>query len=583
MGLSAEEKEKREQDEHVKYITGHVCNKDGEKSYVFISYKSDDWEIVLQDIVYRLVKEEGLNVYFDGDFGGHNSHWTTQFPENMRNPKCKGVLAFLDDKYATSYATLLELMYSQCLCQDSNYDYVKKHVIPVNLGHLSAIKDKSDTGLGKTEYPDGGKNPKAEAEKKLFDRAFQRGCKEGIFDRSVQPYEDNHGSLPKDLCSLMLEELLAKIDCNDNAYQNKGDSIKNIVASIQSVCGSEVFSKGKENGEITEKTTGETIPTPEPSNLWIYTTKGIVARLEWDGESKSCVVKAGSQVAKEAPGFAKLEPAKNMKAKLVNDGVIVNEEFTRDYQCGKISTMINLLAGGSVSMPLATENGSLRKDDGSLVTAKKTVKNNKPKEMGGRTVIITGSSGIKVDEAITLKQFEEACENINFCVELRNKREHSKKQMFDYLVAALLRGCDANVNKAQNGTDGEILRRGGYNYCTYTISNNVNAINPRIGSSQFTWCSNARKAMKTEDMPEYFFAEDGRVKSGHLGEYSEIFEALDENLTIGDVLKKFEAKEKGFETKNNDGIFEAWKLIKQIGSDIVNGGNGKQTIGDLLK
>lgn len=201
-----------------------------------------------------------------------------------------------------------------------------------------------------------------------------------------------------------------------------------------------------------------------------------------------------------------------------------------------------------------------------------------PKKPEGRTVIVVKPSGIKVDEATTLKQFEEACENINFCVELRNQRENSKKQMFDYLAAALLRGCDANVNKAQNGTDGEILRKGGYNYCTYTISNNIEATNPRIGSSQFTWCSNARKAMKTEDMPKYFFAEDGRVKSGHLGEYSEIFEALDENLTIGDVLKKFEAKEKGFETKNNDGIFDAWKLIKQIGSDTANAGNGKRPL-----
>ena len=42
------------------------------KSYVFISYKSDDWKTVLGDIVYKLVKEHGLNVYFDGDFSGHN-------------------------------------------------------------------------------------------------------------------------------------------------------------------------------------------------------------------------------------------------------------------------------------------------------------------------------------------------------------------------------------------------------------------------------------------------------------------------------------------------------------------------------
>lgn len=31
----------------------------------------------------------------------------------MKPDHCKGVLAFIDDKYATSYATLLELLYSQ--------------------------------------------------------------------------------------------------------------------------------------------------------------------------------------------------------------------------------------------------------------------------------------------------------------------------------------------------------------------------------------------------------------------------------------------------------------------------------------
>lgn len=572
MGLSAEEKERREQDEHVKYITEHVCNKDGDKPYVFISYKSDDWEIVLQDIVYRLVKEEGLNVYFDGDFGGHNSHWTTQFPKNMEDPKCKGVLAFLDDKYATSYATVLELMYSQFYCQDSEYQFVKKEVIPVNLGHLTVIKDKSDTGLGKTESPDGGKNPKAADEKKLFDEAFQSGCQEGIFVRSKKAYGEKNESLPKDLCSLILLEMLAKINCNNNDYPKKGYSIKNIVASIRSACGDEVFSKGKTTGKTTEgitgETTGETDTTSEHSNLWIYRTKGIVAHLEWDGESKSCVVKKGSQVAKETPGFAKLGPAKNMKEKLVNEGVIVNDEFTHDYQCDKISTMINLLTGGSVSMPLAKKSGNLKVDDGPVAPEP-------PKPP-----LPPIPSEIHVDENTTLKKFKEYCENVNFCTSLRHAREKTTRQLFDYLMASLLGGCDGKLksDRKSNHPDGDIIRLAAYNYCTFTISKTVDYVSPKIGSSQFTWCTNCRKALKKEDMPDYFFKKDGEIINGKLGEYSEIFEALDENLTIGEVLKKFEAKEKGFETKNNDGIFEAWKLIKQIGSDTANAGNGKRPL-----
>ena len=100
MGLTNEQEKAREEDANVRYLSQNICNKDGDKDFVFISYKSDDWEIVLKEIVYKLVKEYGLNIYFDGDFKDNNPHWTTQFPDNMESDKCKGVLVFLDDKYA---------------------------------------------------------------------------------------------------------------------------------------------------------------------------------------------------------------------------------------------------------------------------------------------------------------------------------------------------------------------------------------------------------------------------------------------------------------------------------------------------
>lgn len=125
MALSKEELNERANDEQVKYIKSKICNKDKDKPYVFISYKSDDWKVVLKDIVYRLVSEYGLNVYFDGDFDTHHSLWIEQFPDNMENSLCRGVLAFIDDKYATSYATLLELMYSQAGCRNGDYKLYK--------------------------------------------------------------------------------------------------------------------------------------------------------------------------------------------------------------------------------------------------------------------------------------------------------------------------------------------------------------------------------------------------------------------------------------------------------------------------
>ncbi len=78
--MTEEENKKRSVDPKVNFIKRHICDHDGEKSYVFISYKSDDWRVVLTDIVYRLVTEYGLNIYFDGSFDMHNALWVEQFP-----------------------------------------------------------------------------------------------------------------------------------------------------------------------------------------------------------------------------------------------------------------------------------------------------------------------------------------------------------------------------------------------------------------------------------------------------------------------------------------------------------------------
>lgn len=385
MGLSQEELIERKNDERVKDITSKICNKDGDKPYVFISYKSDDWKIVLKDIVYRLVNDYGLNVYFDGDFDTHNSLWIEQFPQNMNSPLCRGVLAFLDDKYATSYATLLELMYSQAGCQDEDneYEFYHQKVVPVNLDKLTSIKDKSDTGLGKSVYEDDTKNIHAEDELTLFNDTFDTACDTfNIFKKAKKPYNNNRKNtgifLPKDLCSVMVGELLLSIKANDNYYNGNLDGI---VESIKDACGSEVFSKkqsihnndnknenenkdernNKDDSDLIDRTrTGTESEPPMPlKNLWTYRAKGVFSTIEWNGTSKNCVVLKGSRAAAEAAGFVKLSSAKNLKDELIENGTLVNDEFVRDYSCNKISTMINVLNGGSVSMPDAIKKGVL--------------------------------------------------------------------------------------------------------------------------------------------------------------------------------------------------------------------------------
>ena len=83
--------------------------------------------------------------------------------------------------------------------------------------------------------------------------------------------------------------------------------------------------------------------------------------------------------------------------------------------------------------------------------------------------------------------------------------------------------------------------------------------------------------MKKEDIPERFINEKGKIKSGKLEDYNAIFEELSADMTIEDVLDKFKMKERGFDTKNNDLIFEAWDLIKSINFVDV-----KKDLGELL-
>ena len=83
--------------------------------------------------------------------------------------------------------------------------------------------------------------------------------------------------------------------------------------------------------------------------------------------------------------------------------------------------------------------------------------------------------------------------------------------------------------------------------------------------------------MKKEDIPERFINEKGKIKSGKLEDYNAIFEELRADMTIKDVLDKFKMKERGFDTKNNDLIFEAWELIKNINLVDV-----KKDLGELL-
>lgn len=90
-----------------------------------------------------MVKEHGLNVYFDGDFSGHNPLWTDQFPENMESGNCRGVVAFIDDAYTKSYVQLcVERFLVMLMLNDNVYG------VGVTINDIvSTIKDVCGEGV----------------------------------------------------------------------------------------------------------------------------------------------------------------------------------------------------------------------------------------------------------------------------------------------------------------------------------------------------------------------------------------------------------------------------------------------------
>ena len=235
------EREKRNKDEKIQWLKNHIVNKDMEKPFVFISYKSDDWEIVLKDIVYRLVHDKGLNVYYDGDFDCHADSWIKQFPENMESEYCKGVIVFVDNKYATSYATLLELMNSQAVRAgigsiNENDDYGLP-VIRIDLGKLNSkgIEGSKSTFLGERTDAEGNENTNCQKELDLFKELIGLITDEGKlkgfkwFNQLYKP----EGSFKQSACFKIVTKILEELHLQEKPYYNNVINLNDICESIR--------------------------------------------------------------------------------------------------------------------------------------------------------------------------------------------------------------------------------------------------------------------------------------------------------------------------------------------------------------
>ena len=196
-------------EEKIGYLKEHICNKDGDKDYLFISYKSTDKELVLGEIVYKLVYDNGLNVYFDGDFDKHNADWIEQFRSNMESPHCKAIITFIDTAYLTSYATLMEVVYSQTAALRSlkPKDQFPIYTVSINNGWAEVLAEEKneDIGLNK-EYIEGNKNLTAEKENKQLNTDID--ALDELLRKEIRKLYYEKAKLKKGNCYKIFEILL---------------------------------------------------------------------------------------------------------------------------------------------------------------------------------------------------------------------------------------------------------------------------------------------------------------------------------------------------------------------------------------
>lgn len=235
--------QKRMENENYKAI--RTFTKDEGKDYLFVSYKSDDWESVLAEIVYRMNQKYNVRVYFDKEFDTHRQHWTEQFTENMNDEHCKAVLAFISENYATSYATLTELLYSQRTSKGR-----KLPIIPINIGSLVEGKKEEYTGLGDDSYEmkEGNEiknviNPYALEEKKVFMESLMENIEacEADSDESLDRIkelaesiqEKDRDALSKYECSRIMAWIYRNLNISDNPYQSNEETYENLMKIIK--------------------------------------------------------------------------------------------------------------------------------------------------------------------------------------------------------------------------------------------------------------------------------------------------------------------------------------------------------------
>lgn len=363
--MNQEEYVERMKDNRYKELVVTKDNKEN-KDYVFISYRGNSWRKVLTNIVYKLQKKYKLRIYFDKEFASETNVWVDQFVNNMESSNCKAFLCFFDEGYVTSYATLIELMHAmtpRSRLSDAIYS------INFKIDWDKLKDDDEDTGLGKEDQNNPGWKDEKERFKIDFELLAEKYPKiKGYYNTDIEGQK-----LRKNDCADIFRIIQPK---NQRIFIDDDDFYKQfIITPLKKKCPT-VFedyipdntTKDSQSNPLSNRLSAPTTPTGQ--SIWEYKVKDANAQLLWDGKTKGSsgiTVLAGSQTATPAEKFEKnCHASFILKKELEKQGILKNGIFTKDYTNDTVQVVINLLCGGSVSVPAEKKNGHIHPGNNGL-------------------------------------------------------------------------------------------------------------------------------------------------------------------------------------------------------------------------
>lgn len=549
-------------------IKQYVERMDKENGYAFISYSHMDCEVVYRKVLGWM--RAGYNIYLDVDFENRSSddNWVDIMEEYVQNVNCKVAVCFRSAHYFCSYAALLELLtirgketrqnrddllkieivqcdkdsYKTMLetaeMKDNYGNKYKKYVLDMNNEFLSHNKGEAEVlkkGIkyfySKNKDADFFQNKEFEDWEEIIEW-IKKGFKQG-----PSQFFQNLGELVMNWFIVYGLTGNYKEDISNDQldkYGIKSNTAKSIIQE-QALKDEESIKEEpiKEEQTKTYKELVEIEPSLKIGKLVQKVLKPLIIEkaTATEIELMQTVEYSKENFGIQYPLLLKTK-AEIAERHYYKELFAINGETYR-LCCEWFETDANNDRPFVEKWIKKYEKGEGKASPRRAVNVK---------ENGEREIPVIEKYDVKITREMTLKQFAELFNDDEFVLYIRTLRGKDKKrysrQIVDYLMVAILRGCDSKVEPFSAP----------WKYCTYAVASKLDLDNPTLGASQFTWQSNSRKAIGIEG-------------SGKLGECSELFSKLDENMTLGELQQKFaDSKEKPFQTKNNvmvENVFNA--------------------------